>query len=70
MPTRPEPPPAPAADRCPHRHYRTDRYARRQAWSADSNPQTRPTPVPCECGSGAWRLDAVNDTRTTTTEGA
>jgi len=44
------------APRCPHRHYRTERYARRQAFSIEPDRNRRPTPQPCECGIGAWRL--------------
>lgn len=49
---------------CPHRHYRTARYARRQAFSLEPDRSRRATPVQCECGSGAWRLaprDAAPD---------
>lgn len=58
---------------CPHKHYRTERYATRQAHSLESDRSRRPTPVPCECGTGAWRLasrDAAPDPTTTPTDGA
>lgn len=47
--------------RCPHRHYRTKRYARRQAFSLEPDRSRRATPQLCECGTGAWRLAARDD---------
>lgn len=56
------------AARCPHRHYRTARYARRMAWSQEPDAARRSVPVECECGIGAWRLTShdtppVNENR-------
>jgi hypothetical protein len=53
---------------CPNRHYRTARYARRMAFSGWPDQATRPEPVPCECGCGAWRLDETPSTTPTTND--
>lgn len=58
----------PAEPPCPGgKRFRTERYARRFAHSAEPDRSQRPTPVQCqapECG-GAWHLAAPEpETRT------
>jgi hypothetical protein len=50
-----------AMPRCPTKRFRTARYARRVAWSLESNPSKRQVPTQCPTCT-AWHLTAQTET--------